>query len=159
MRDPAWRDAFPQQVLDAVTVEDARLDEELAAREERLQEQVARLAELHEQVLAHQKELLTLQEEQARLVASLLERERDLAMLSSSVTWRLRERLVGLRIPERADQMGCQGSSSSSSARRDWLVASRSETRGDWSGQLSSSSGSAQWQPSSSSGFQYSVTA
>ena len=110
----------------------------------RLREQVARLAELHEQVLAHQQELLTLQEEQARLVASLLERERDLAMLSSSVTWRLRERLVGLRIPERADQMGCQGSSSSSSARRDWLVASRSETRGDWSGQLSSSSGSAQ---------------
>jgi len=98
VRDPAWRDAFPQHVLDAVTVEDTRLDEELAAREQRLQEQVARLAELHEQVLAHQKELVTLHEEQARLVASLLERERDLALLSSSVTWRLRERLVGLGV-------------------------------------------------------------
>ena len=96
VRDRAWRDGFPQQVLDAVAVEDARLDDELAAREERLQEQVARLAELHEQVLAQQEELLTLQEEQARLVASLLERERDLALLSSSVTWRLRERVVRL---------------------------------------------------------------
>jgi len=83
-------------VLDAVAVEDARLDEELAAREKRLQAQVDRLAELHEQVLE-------LQNEQERLVELLLERERDLAvrssdlaMLSSSVTWRLRERLVSL---------------------------------------------------------------
>jgi hypothetical protein len=96
VRDAEWRDALPQQVLGAVAVADARLDEELAARERRLQEQVARLAELHEQVLAHQRELATLQDEHARLVATLLERERDLAMLSSSVTWRLRARLVGL---------------------------------------------------------------
>ncbi len=96
--DPAWRDAFPQQVLDAVALDDARLDEELAAREKRLQQQVARLAELHEHVLALQGEQARLQEEQARLVALLLERERDLAALSASVTWRLRERLVGLPV-------------------------------------------------------------
>ena len=90
VQDPVWRDAFAQQVLDAVTVEDAGLDEELAAREEQLRRQVDRLAELHELVLE-------LQAEQARLVPLLLERERDLAELSSSVTWQLRERLVGLR--------------------------------------------------------------
>ena len=39
-RSRAGATRLPQQVLDAVTVEDARLDEELAAREERLQEQV-----------------------------------------------------------------------------------------------------------------------
>lgn len=105
MTDPAWRDAFPQHVLDAVTIKDARLDEELAAREERLREQVERLAELHDHVLALQdeqarlqEEQARLQEEQARLAALLLQRERDLAMLSSSVTWRLRERLVSLPV-------------------------------------------------------------
>ena len=103
VRDAAWRDAFPRQVLSAVATQDARLDEELAARERRLQEQVVRLAELHEQALAlqsealaQQRELLTLQEERARLVALLGDREHDLAVLSSSVTWRLRARLVGL---------------------------------------------------------------
>ncbi len=94
VEDPTWRDVFAEQVLDAVAVEDARLGEELAAQENRLQAQVERLAELHEQVLA-------LQAEQARLVALLLERERDLAMLSSSVTWKLRERLVGLPLLSR----------------------------------------------------------
>jgi glycosyl transferase family 2 len=108
--DAAWRDAFPQQVLDAVTVEDARLGKELGSREKRLQEQVDRLAELHGQVLALLEEQARLQEEQrrlqdeqrrlqdehARLAALLHERERDLTMLASSVTWRLRERLVGL---------------------------------------------------------------
>ena len=96
VNDPAWRDSFAQQVLDAVSREDARAgvdlaraDEELAAREGRLEAQVERLAELHEQVLA-------LQGEQERLVKLLHERERDLAMLSSSVTWRLRERIVRL---------------------------------------------------------------
>jgi GalNAc5-diNAcBac-PP-undecaprenol beta-1,3-glucosyltransferase len=101
--DPGWREAFPQQVLDTVALDDARLDEELAARETRLEEQVGRLAELHDQtlvlhgqVLALQEEQARLQEEQARLVALLLGRERDLATLSASVTWRLRERLVSL---------------------------------------------------------------
>jgi GalNAc5-diNAcBac-PP-undecaprenol beta-1,3-glucosyltransferase len=89
VQDAKWRDAFRQQVLDAVALVAPRLDEELAGRETRLQEQVTRLAELEEQVL-------TLQEEQARLAAALLERERDLARLSSSVTWRLRARLLGL---------------------------------------------------------------
>jgi GalNAc5-diNAcBac-PP-undecaprenol beta-1,3-glucosyltransferase len=98
VNDPTWREGLAQQVLDAVTVEDARLDEELAAREKRHQEQVERLAELHGQVLALHEDVLALQEEQARLVALLLERERDLAMLSSSVTWRLRERLVSLPV-------------------------------------------------------------
>jgi len=88
--DPAWRDAFAQQVLDAVAVDDARLDEEIATREHRIQEQVDRLAELHEHVLE-------LQAEQAKLLPLLLEQQRNLAMISSSVTWRLRERLVSLR--------------------------------------------------------------
>lgn len=91
VNDPAWREGFTQQVLDGVVVEDARLDEEIAAREKRLHAQVDRLEELHGHVLA-------LQVEQARLVALLLERENDLAMLSSSVTWRLRERLVSLPV-------------------------------------------------------------
>ncbi len=91
VNDPAWRAGLAQQVLDAVAVEDARLDEELAAREDRLRAQVDRLEELHGQVLE-------LQDEQARLVPLLLARERDLAMLSSSVTWALRERLVGLPV-------------------------------------------------------------
>ena len=105
VNDPAWRKGLAQQVLDAVTVEDARLDEEIAAREKRLQAQVDRLEELHGQVLDFHGQVLdlhgqvlALQEEQARLVALLRERERDLAMLSSSVTWRLRERLVGLPV-------------------------------------------------------------
>lgn len=98
VNDPAWRDGLAQQVLDAVAVEDARLDEEIAAREKRLQAQVDRLAELHAQVLGLHGQVLALQDEQARLVALLLERERDLAMLSSSVTWRLRERLVSLPV-------------------------------------------------------------
>jgi hypothetical protein len=89
VQEPTWRDALPQQVLGAVAVENAWLDEELAAREQRLQVQATRLAELHEHVLA-------LQEEQARLLASLHERERDLDLLASSVTWRMRERLLGL---------------------------------------------------------------
>lgn len=94
--DPAWRDTFPQQVLDTVTIADARLDEESASREKRLQEQVDRLAELHEQVLALQDEQARLRDEHARLAALLADRERNLTMLASSVTWRLRERLVGL---------------------------------------------------------------
>lgn len=105
VNDPAWRDGLAQQVLDAVMVDDARLDEEITAREKRLQAQVDRLADLHkqvldlhEQVLDLDEQVLALQDEQARLVALLLERERDLAMLSSSVTWRLRERLVSVPV-------------------------------------------------------------
>lgn len=104
VKDPSWREGLAQQVLDAVTVEDARLDEEIAAREERLRAQVDRLEELHGRVLElHGRvlelhgQVLALEVEQARLVALLLEREQELAMLSSSVTWRLRERLVSLR--------------------------------------------------------------
>ncbi len=96
VKDPAWRESLAQQVLDAVTVEDAQLDEEIAAREERLRAQVDRLEELHGQVHAVHGQVLALEVEQARLVALLHEREQDLTMLSSSVTWRLRERLVSL---------------------------------------------------------------
>ena len=143
--DPAWRDAFAQQVLDAVAVDDVRLDEEIAVREHRL-------AELHEHVLE-------LQAEQARLVPLLLERERDLAMLSSSVTWRLRERLVSLRFLSAPIRWaaGALARPAAPAATGSSHPAPRPEETGPAT--RASRSGSAQWQPSSSAGFQYSLTA
>ena len=87
--DDAWRKQLAQTVLDAVLADDAGLDAELSGREDRLRAQVAKLAEQDD-------ELVRLHAERAHLVELIGKRERELAMLSSSVTWRLRERLVGL---------------------------------------------------------------
>jgi len=82
VHDANWRKAFPQRVLDTVAGEDARLGADVMNQERLLQDQAAAVAELRA--------------EQARLAAVLREREQELAKLSSSVTWRLREHLVGL---------------------------------------------------------------
>ena len=101
--DEAWRDQLAQSVLDAVLADDAGLDAEISGREDRLKAQVAQLAEQHDEIVSLHGERSRLNDErerlmdeQERLVSLIGTRERELAMLSSSVTWRLRERLVGL---------------------------------------------------------------
>ena len=114
--EPAWRSDLAQHVLDAVLADDSGLDEERAAWEDHLAaERAARddhLAALHEQVVSSQDYVVSLQEhvlaleddqallrdEQARLIALIAEREQQLTMFSSSITWRLRERLVSLPV-------------------------------------------------------------
>ena len=118
--DPAWRDAFAQQVLDAVAVDDVRLDEEVAVREHRL-------AELHRARPRASGRAGT-----ARPAAPRAGARPGHALVFGHLA---AARAPGQpALPERADQMGCRGSSSASSARSDWLLASRSETRGDGSG-------------------------